>query len=282
MARRIPLAATLAVTAAAVAASATSFDTRFVSLVAVADPVWPAIVRGLPSESKTSLLPVGAAEVGCGWLPALRGVGCFPALWPWLVSVFRYDRTSAWLRLHTAPQARLTLASLGADLDGCVTASGLPGEPLLGASQVRLTRTPRLALERAAWVDAAAVFHRANSPLIQGEGYDGEDADAVGSSQGGLAGSGGAGVRGESLYLAGMLRPGGSAGAAAGLVYPTDTLLAAVSRHPSLTVLRDLLQATCYCAPRWWTVANATCLAWLCGVMERSVVTALGEGGAGV
>lgn len=276
-------AAALAATAATAVVAATSPpDTRFASLVAVAAPAWPAIFRGLPPEFKTSLLPVGAAEEGCGWLPAVRGIGCFPAVWQWLVSAYRVNRATDWLRLHTAPLARLTLASLGADLDGSVTVSGLPGEPLLGASQVRLTRTPRLALERAAWVDAAAVFHRATSPLIQGEGYDGEDADAVGSSQGGLAGSGGAGVRGESLYLAGMLRPGGSAGAAAGLVYPTDTLLAAVSRHPSLTVLRDLLQATCYCAPRWWTVANATCLAWLCGVMERSVVTALGEGGAGV
>lgn len=240
-------AAALAATAAtAVAAtSPPTPDTRFASLVAVAAPAWPAIFRGLPPEFKTSLLPVGAAEEGCGWLPAVRGIGCFPAVWQWLVSAYRVNRATDWLRFHTAPLARLTLASLGADLDGVVTVSGLPGEPLLGAAQVRLMRAPRLALERAAWVDAAAAFHRATSPLIVGEAFDGEDADAVGAAQGGLAGSGGAGVRGESLFLGGMLRPGGSVGAAAGLVYPTDTLLAAVSRHPSLTVVRDLLQATC-------------------------------------
>lgn len=45
--------------------------------------------------------------------------------------------------------------------------------------------------------------------------------------------------------------------------------------HPQLTVLASLLSSTCFCPHNWFVVPNATCFAWLCEVIERSVLTML-------
>jgi hypothetical protein len=122
---------------------------------------------------------------------------------------------------------------------------------LVARTRVELTRAPRFALTQDTVVDAPQFFNWRSSPLVVREAY--------------------APDTGQLEFVRGQLH----AAAEPLMVYPAVNALQYIVAHPHLRTLAALLEATCYCPPRWWAVPNATCFAWLCETLEMSVTTVL-------
>jgi hypothetical protein len=56
--------------------------------------------RALPSATQTLFAPV-AINASCGFLPATRDSGCFPALLNWMYSQWQMDRNDYFLRMSS-------------------------------------------------------------------------------------------------------------------------------------------------------------------------------------
>ena len=120
---------------------------------------------------------------------------------------------------------------------------------LLAKTDVTLQRSPRIQIQYRTVVDTPTFFNVRTSPLVIGE-----------RSEPGF---------GQFEYTRGMIHPS----VKPAMRYPTLNGLQYIASQLDLTKLTALLQQTCFCPPRWWTVPNATCFAWLCEVVERSVIT---------
>lgn len=137
--------------------------------------------------------------------------------------------------------------------------SGLPGEPLLAATEVTLQRAPRIAVTQLTLVDTPPALARRSSPRVVAERWDPPPPDDAANGDGG-DGGGGTGS-GQQAFLRGMVHPS----AERRLAYPARTVLQLADAHPGLTTVARLLRAACACPPDWFTAPNATCYAWVLG-----------------
>jgi hypothetical protein len=125
--------------------------TEWLELTALRRPGFAYVHANLPLKSLVAPL---AYDGACGFTPPTRDTGCFPAALNWLWSQHGFDRTDAFLRLHSMGGALVTPRSVArAPGDAVLLPSALPGDVLLAELRAR---TVRQALPVCRGGDAAA------------------------------------------------------------------------------------------------------------------------------